>query len=67
MSLTVIEEIACRFSSLQRMKLLAPKFAALRRKGRYWTNNGQSLALAPDGSAANDPKRTFLGASVRTL
>src|SRR5665811_1796524 len=24
----------------------------------YWTNNGQRLALGPDGSAAIDPKQT---------
>jgi hypothetical protein len=28
--------------------------------GRYWTNNGQGAALGLNGSAAIDPKRTFL-------
>jgi hypothetical protein len=25
----------------------------------YWTNNGHSVVLGLDGSAANDPKRYF--------
>ena len=37
-------------------KPTAPGFVA------YWSNNGQRLALGPDSSAANDPKRTNEGA-----
>src|SRR5450759_1659512 len=43
-------------------------FAATQHFVAYWSNNGQRSGLALNGSAANDPKRTFASAGrpIRT-